>query len=104
MYFTGTHVHHVSFEVVTCFRALSDFDGDFSRDFGTEDSPADYCPRFATWSRIALKIGLKDAGPGPASFEPMYVWFGFHILQNADKSPGELFLAKILKVDVAEEY
>ena len=34
---------HVPYRYIpgTC-RALSDFDGDFSRDFGTEDSPADY--------------------------------------------------------------
>ena len=60
-------------------RALSDFDGDFLPDFGTEDSPADYCARNSSLSPIALKIGLKVAGPGPASFEPMYVWFGLKL-------------------------
>ena len=52
-------------------RALSDFDGDFLPDFGTEDSPADYCARNSSLSPIALKIGLKVAGESPASFEPM---------------------------------
>ena len=42
--------------------ALSDFDGDFLPDFGTEDSPADYCARNSSLSPIALKIGLKVAG------------------------------------------
>ena len=55
------------------FRALSDFDGDFAPEFGTEDSPADYCARNSSLSPIALKIGLKVARPSPASFEPMYV-------------------------------
>ena len=54
-------------------RAPSDFDGDFLPDFGTEDSPADYCARNSSLSPIALKIGLKVAGESPASFEPMYV-------------------------------
>ena len=63
--------------------ALSDFDGDFAPEFGTEDSPADYCARNSSLSPVALKIGLKDAGPGPASFEPMNVWFGFHVAKRA---------------------
>ena len=59
--------------------ALSDFDGDFLPEFGTEDSPADYCPDNSSLSPIALKIGLKVAGAAPASFEPMYVWFGIKL-------------------------
>ena len=43
-------------------RALSNFDGDFAPEFGTEDSPADYCPDNSSLSPIALKIGLKVAG------------------------------------------
>ena len=54
-------------------RALSDFDGDFAPEFGTEDSPADYCARNSSLSPIALKIGLKVAAESAASFEPMYV-------------------------------
>ena len=42
-----------------CSWALSDFDGDFLPEFGTEDSPADYCARNSSLSPIALKIGLK---------------------------------------------
>ena len=66
---TCTHIPYIP---GTC-RALSDFDGDFFPDFGTEDSPADYCARNSSLSPIALKIGLKVAGESPASFEPMYV-------------------------------
>ena len=53
--------------------ALSDFDGDFLPDLGTQHPPADYCARNSSLGPIALKIGLKVVGPGPASFEPMYV-------------------------------
>ena len=49
--------------------ALSDFDGDFLPDLGTQHPPANYCARNSSLSPIALKIGSKDAGP----FEPMYV-------------------------------
>ena len=56
--------------------ALSDFDGDFAPEFGTEDSPAEICPDNSSLSPIALKIGLKVAGESPASFEPIYVWVG----------------------------
>ena len=59
--------------------AVSDFDGDFLPDFGTEDSPADYCARNSSLSPIALKIGLKVADAASASFEPMYVWFGLKL-------------------------
>ena len=48
--------------VLLVCRALSDFDGDFAPEFGTEDSPADYCARNSSLSPIALKIGSKDAG------------------------------------------
>ena len=60
-------------------RASSDFDGDFAPEFGTQHSPANYVSRYARWSPIVLKIGLKDAAPEAASFEPMYVWFGLHL-------------------------
>ena len=69
MYVVDMYPHVV---VYVC-RASSDFDGDFAPEFGTEDSPADYCARNSSLSPIALKIGLKVAGPGPASFEHMYV-------------------------------
>ena len=59
--------------------ALSDFDGDFAPEFGTEDSPADYCARNSSLSPNHTYIGSKDAGT-------------------------ELFWAKILKVDFAEEF
>ena len=54
-------------------RALSDFDGDFLADLGTQHPPAEICPDNSSLSPIALKIGLKVAGAAPASFEPMYV-------------------------------
>ena len=44
-------------------RALSDFDGDFLPDLGTQHPPADYCARNSSLGPIALKIGLKVAGP-----------------------------------------
>ena len=84
--------------------ALSDFDGDFLPDFGTEDSPADYCARNSSLSPIALKIGLKVAAESAASFEPMYMWFGLTLELSGQISAGELFWAKILKVDFAEEF
>ena len=75
VYMYSTHVPYIP---GTC-RALSDFDGDFAPEFGTEDSPAEICPDNSSLSPIALKIGLKVAGhlkiagQCPASFEPMYV-------------------------------
>ena len=68
----------------TCMNvgASSDFDGDYLRFCRTNDSPADNCQRFATWNPIVLKIGLKVAAPGAASFEPMYVCFGLHVAKR----------------------
>ena len=65
-------------------RALSDFDGDFAPEFGTEDSPAEICPDNSSLSPIALKIGLKVAGTVPASFEPTFMAIG-KILDLSDK-------------------
>ena len=56
-------------------RALSDFDGDYAPEIGTEDPLRTSCRRTSSWDPIALKIGLKVAGESPASFEPMYVRF-----------------------------
>ena len=68
------------------------------------NSPADYCARKSSLGPIALKIGLKVAGTVPASFEHMYVWFGLKLELSGQISAGELFWAKILKVDFAEEF
>ena len=87
-----------------CMWALSDFDGDFLPDLGTQHPPAEICPDNSSLGPIALKIGLKVAGPCPASFEPMYVWFGIKLELSGQISAGELFWAKILKVDFAEEF
>ena len=54
-------------------RALSDFDGDYAPEIGTEDPLRTSCRRTSSQNAIALKIGLKVAGESPASFEPMYV-------------------------------
>ena len=54
-------------------RALSDFDGDFLPDLGTQHPPAEICPDNSSLGPIALKIGLKVAAESAASFEPMYM-------------------------------
>ena len=54
-------------------RALSDFDGDFLPDLGTQHHPAEVCPDNSSLSLIAVKIGLKVVAGTDASFEPMYV-------------------------------
>ena len=38
------------------YRALSDFDGDFAPEFGTEDAPATFKPIFKA---IGLKLELR---------------------------------------------
>jgi hypothetical protein len=67
-------------------RALSDFDGVFLPDFGTQHPPANYLSRYARWSSIVMKSSAKDAGPVAASFEPMCLWFGLHLSHNATNS------------------
>ena len=52
-----------SFTRYIILRALSDFDGDFLPDLGTQHPPAEICPDNSSLSPIALKIGLKVAGP-----------------------------------------
>ena len=60
-------------------RALSDFDGDFLPDFGTEDSPADYCARNSSLSPNHTYIGSKDAAPGAATFKPIFKAIGLKL-------------------------
>ena len=69
---TAVLVHVTGVQVHTC-RALSDFDGDFLADLGTQHPPAEICPDNSSLGPIALKIGLKVAAESAASFEPMYV-------------------------------
>ena len=78
-YVVSVHTPYMYPVDVEILWASSDFDGDFAPEFGTQHSPANYCARYARWSPIVLKIGLKDAAPEAASFEPMYVWFGYHL-------------------------
>ena len=47
--------------VHTC-RVLSDFDGDYAPEIGTEDPLRTSCRRTSSQNPIALKIGLKVAG------------------------------------------
>jgi len=75
---TCTRTHFYMTYIPVHERALSDFDGDFLPDLGTQHPPAEICPDNSSLSPIALKIGLKSCGLGPASFEPMYVWFGLN--------------------------
>ena len=71
---TCIHRYRVPVQVhVQVCRALSDFDGDFLPDLGTQHPPADYCARNSSLGPIFLKIGLKVAAESAASFEPMYV-------------------------------
>ena len=57
------HVHDYIQFITFFIRALSDFDGDFLPDLGTQHPPAEICPDNSSLSPIALKIGLKVAGP-----------------------------------------
>ena len=56
-------------------RALSDFDGDYAPEIGTEDPLRTSCRRTSSQNPIALKIGLKVAAESAATFKPMYVRF-----------------------------
>ena len=53
--------------------ALSDFDGVFLPDFGTQHLPANYLSDNSCEIPIASKSSAKVAAPGAATFEPMYV-------------------------------
>ena len=64
--------------------ALSDFDGVFLPDFGTQHLPANYLSDNSCEIPIVMKSSAKVAAPGAATFEPMYVWFGLH-LELSDK-------------------
>ena len=95
VWYLCTHIH---------VWALSDFDGDFLPDLGTQHPPAEICPDNSSLSPIALKIGLNVVEESAASFELMYMWFGLTLELSGQISAGELFWAKILKVDFAEEF
>ena len=58
-------------------RALSDFDGDFLPDLGTQQPPAEICPDNSSLSPHHTYIGSKDAAPGAATFKPIFKAIGF---------------------------
>ena len=54
-------------------RALSDFDGVFLPDFGTQHPPANYLSDNSCEIPIASKSSAKVSAESAATFEPMYV-------------------------------
>ena len=47
------------------------------------NSPADYCARFATWNPNHTYIGSKDAGAAPATFKPIFKAIRLHVAKRA---------------------
>ena len=56
--------------------ALSDFDGDYAPEIGTEDPLRTSCRRTSSQNPIALKIGLKVAADSAATFKPIFKAIG----------------------------
>ena len=68
------------------------------------NSPADYCARNSSLSPNHTYIGSKDAADSAATFKPIFKAIGLKLELSGQISAGELFWAKILKVDFAEEF